>query len=98
MNIKYFIIVMSFTMMTASTVQGFDLKEEIPLISSTFRVSEWNEKSLKDFFLVDGHSVYSKWEEITEPEGVIFASNDSRKIKCKKKKGSGVSNHRKKKT
>ncbi|MCL6229932.1 hypothetical protein [Bartonella bilalgolemii] len=96
MNIKYFITVTSFTMMTASTVQGSDLKKEIPLISSTFCVSEWNKKSLKDFFLIYGRSVYSKWEEITEPVRVIFASNDSRKIKYKKKKGPETSHHRKK--
>ncbi|MDD9331054.1 MAG: hypothetical protein PV353_12115 [Bartonella sp.] len=93
MNIKYFITVSSFTMMTISTVQGSDLKEEVPLISSTFRVSEWNKSLLKDYF---GRISYSNWEKITEPVGVIFASSDSSKLKGKKKKGPETYNHRKK--
>ncbi|AQX17916.1 MULTISPECIES: hypothetical protein [Bartonella] len=95
MNMKYFITVSSFTMMTAATVQGSDLKEEIPLISPTFRVSEWNKDPLllKDSF---GRVVYSKWEKMTEPVHVAFASSGSKKSKSKKKKKPETSNHKNK--
>ncbi|ATO56853.1 hypothetical protein [Bartonella sp. 1-1C] len=95
MNMKYFITVLSFTMITAATVQGSDLKEEIPLISTTFPVSEWNKDPLplKDSF---GRVVYSKWEKMTEPVHVAFASSGSKKSKSKKKKKPETSNHKNK--
>ncbi|AQX27488.1 MULTISPECIES: hypothetical protein [unclassified Bartonella] len=86
MNMKYFVAVSSFVMITVSTVQGSDIKEDVSHIESISCVNQCSENFFKDFVLINGYSVYSEWKEITEPVRMTFASASSKNLNKNKRK------------